>query len=298
MKQLYSVYSIAKKTMPSLAFAALIFTFSMFFNGINAFAKDGYDITGHYYLPNPEKPGRLISKVDWKITNVSEWMSFVKKLQDLSKSDTIDDTTPTMKQSPIIHISQVNPDRISGNDIYLTEEGIRQFARMPTDVYQYKDTSLRKFLEKEMDANSGYAQEEGTIDLNAIGIIVIYRGSEILNNPNWHVTDVRDFKRYAAFIDKLKPLPKGETLRMELKKTTYDDLGAFIMYLNYPGAPYQILSVNPSGGVRGTKVDNLKFFYEDERNYYDVFKKQAEDILKAQVERTTKSDLKRAQEKF
>jgi hypothetical protein len=298
MNRLNLAFSIAKKASQSRYALILILASLIFFNGVNAFANDDYEVTGHYYLPDTKNVGKYTDAIQWKVTNISDWTFFVNKLQDLPIGSEIKNPLVTL-QGGIVHFTQINPDHISGNDIYLSKFGIQQYARMPIDVYHYKNVEMRKFLEMEMDKNPGYGEgEDKEIDLSANGIIVIYRGSNMLSNPNWRVIDPEEFKKYLGFINGLKPLPDGQKLRTELAKTSYDDLGTFIVYLNYSGAPFQFMSVTPVGGVRGTKVNIRKFFFKDEKNYYSVFKSQAETIMRAKKEREGNSDLKRAQDRF
>lgn len=298
MNQLYFNIFILRKRFITAFIMTLAFFSCIFFNGLTAIAADDYNVTGHYYLPNLKTPGKYKDVIQWKVTNIDEWNRFVNKLQKLPKGEEVDNPL-SLGQTSMVHFTQINPDKISGNEIYLSKAGIQQYARMPTDEYHYKNEAMRKFLEAELKKRPGYgADSQKKLNLSAPGIVVTYRGSSILENPNWRITDQKEFELYKSYIDKLVPLPEGQTLRMELKKTVYDDVGTFLLYLNYPGAKFQILAVTPESGVRGTTVNLRRFFFKDSENYYPVFKKQAEDIIRGNDARRNGINLNDSSSRF
>lgn len=248
----------------------------------HARAEDDYVITGHFLLPIKTKPGKYGEAVQWQITNIPDWTSFVNGLSNLPKTGEGDDITSPMSENVpnIIHFKQSNPDKISGNDIYLTQKGIQQFARIPSDQYYFKNTEFRKFLDAELKNRPGYGSTtQQKARIYDPGIVVVFRGSSMLQNPMWVVKDAEEMKKYLDFIHNLQPLPDGQGLRSEVGKTIYDDVGTFLMYLNYPGASSHILSVTQEGGIRGTTVKLRAYAYQDTKGFYELFKKQAENVI-------------------
>ncbi len=297
MNQLYLHVVIFKKLARlSLTLIAVLFS-SIFFNGLPAFAQDDYDITGHYYLANPQKPGKYYDAVQWKITNTNEWTGFVNKLQKLPEGSPIDNPLH-LKQPDMIHLVQTNPDKISGNNIYLSKAGIQQFAKMPFDTYHYQNFEIRKFLEAELKKTSAYDNKSEGVKISDPEIVVVYRGSTVLQNPMWRVTDPKTLAMYKKYISSLVPLPDSKKLRLEMKKTAYDNVGTFIIYLNYPGAPYQILCVTAEGGNRGTIVNLKRFFFKDTNDYYSIFKQQAENIIRRDEAKRNGTSLNNTNDNF
>ena len=271
-----------------VAFIALS---SLFFNALPSFAGDGYKITSHYYLPIPEKKGEYYNAIQWDINNSNEWINFVNNLQTLPREDKV--TNPFQINLPdIIHVEQINPDKISGSDVYMSKAGIHLVTKMPFDLFYFTNPKLIDFLESQLKEKSSYTEtEDQEININSAGIVVTYRGSNTLGNPTWHISSDEDLADYKRYIDELVPIERKTKLRIEEGKEIYDELGSFVLYLNYPDAPSKILSISRQGDVRATKVETLKYLFKDTQGFYDIYKKRAGDIVKGNEARRSGKSL-------
>lgn len=276
---------ISKIYTTSRAFHSFVFIFSLFLCPQLALADKGYSISGHYFITNPQKPGRYKEVAQWSVDDANEWVGFTNRLRNLPRIDLGEDIIDPMSlgNPEVIYFKQLNPDQITGNDIYLSKTGILQFAKMPVDSFFMKDSAFRFFLENELTTHPGYGEldEKNRIDVTEPGIVVVYRGSSLLENPMWVVKsdDEKMFKKYLSFIGNLKSMGYGETARSESRNDAYDGVQTFLLYLNYGGAPFQMMSVSVDGGVRATIVKLKNYNYEDPKGYFKTFRAKAREIV-------------------
>lgn len=272
---------------------------SCFIFNNNAHSEEPAKIIGHYYVAKDTTNMKYSDEIQWEVTSLSEWSKFMESLKKMPKD--VEKNNPMgLRQPEIIHFNVANADKKSGHDIFISKAGIQQFSRMPMDVYYKPSPTFKEFLETELSMNPGYDSTIGQVDVNAPGIVVIYRGSSQLKNPYWVIktTDERILQRYKTYIKSLEQAFSASDIEngwAGVDDTLYDSSNTFLMYLNYPKAPQQILAIGTDGSVRGTKVQQQYYYYKDELGFFSMFKRQAEDNLQAskRIEEAPESRRKR-----
>ena len=255
-------------------------TGALFFLNMSAQAND-MKITGHYYVANDKTFEKYTDKIQWEITNISEWSKFLTNLKTMPKD--LEKNNPMgLKQPELIHFKVSNTDLKTGHDIFISKAGIQQFSKMPVDTYFNYDASFREFLDTELTLNPGYDQVVGEININQPGIVVVYRGSKNLKNPYWVInpSDTKVIERYKHFIKNLKKIPVVSQEQLSLRNESLDEENTFIVYLNYNEAPFDFLIMSSDSTSRSTKVSSEYFYYKDTYGYFTIFKRQAEDNIK------------------
>lgn len=248
-------------------------------------AKD-MEITGHYYVANNDSYTKYTDKIQWKVTNIPEWSKFLVNLKKMPK-DLEKDNPMSLKQPEVIHFNVVNSDKKTGHDIFISQAGIQQFSKMPLDSYFDEASEFREFLETELSFNPGYDKVTGEIDINQPGIVVIFRGSSDLKNPYWIVnpSDKKVIERYKYFVKNLKKTSNDSNILSEdllaIRNDVIDAENNFIIYFNLDDTPFDFLVVASNGEARGTKVASKYYYFQDTAGYFSIFKRQAEDNLKA-----------------
>ncbi|HAJ90505.1 MAG TPA: hypothetical protein DCM27_05780 [Rhodospirillaceae bacterium] len=271
------------KPFTSKRYILFIFlTLSCFIFNNNAHADNGTKIVGHYYVAKDSTNMKYDDKIQWEVTSLAEWSKFMDTLQTMPK-DERKDNPMSLRQREVIHFNVAYPDQKSGHDIFISEAGIQQFSRMPLDIYYDPFPAFKEFLETELSMNPGYDATNGNVDINAPGIVVIYRGSLHLKNPYWVIkpSETKGMQRYKTYINSLTPNPTIKSDSENISNSLYDNEGTFLLYLNYPDAPQQILVIGTNSTTRGTKIEQQYFYYKDELSFFSMFKKQAEDNLRA-----------------
>lgn len=263
-----------------ISFVFLGLSLSIFNN--NAHSEEVEKITGHYYVAKDSTYTKYNDVIQWEVTSTSQWSKFMDSLKTMPKD--IEKNNPMgLRQPEIIHFNVANIDQKSGHDIFISQAGIQQFSRMPSDIYYSYAPKFKEFLENELKINPGYDTTTGKVDINTPGIVVIYRGSSQLKNPCWVIklSDKGVLQQYQSFINGLHPSSLNGTSDQSNDDHLYEEEGTFQMYLNYPDAPQQIMVVGTNNSVRGTKIEQKYFYYKDEFGFFSMFKRQAEDNLYA-----------------
>lgn len=254
---------------------------SCFIFNNKAHSENPPQITGHYYVAKDATNMKYNDLIEWEVTSYPEWSKFLDNLNTMPQDE--EKNNPMgLRQPEIIYFSVKNQDQRSGHDIFISQAGIQQFSKMPLDAYYEQDISFQKFLDTERSINPGYDSMTENVDVNTPGIVVIFRGSSHLKNPYWVIklSDISLLQRYKDFIQTLKPI-STKWLTFFAPATDFDNDGSFILYLNYPNAPQQMLVVSPNGNIRGTKIEQKYSYYKDVYGYFLMFKRQAEDNLRA-----------------
>lgn len=266
------------KKLTSFVFLAL----SVFlFNNENAIASD-MKITGHYYVADDPSFRKYTDKVQWEVTNTFEFTKFLDNLKTLP-SDLEKNNPMGLKQPELIHFKVENSDLKSGHDIFISKAGIQQFSKMPMDSYFDYNLAFKDFLESERTLNPGYDKINGELDINQSGIVVVYRGSKDLKNPYWVIkpSEKPVLERYKYFLKNLKRTINLSQDNMDSINEGIDTESTFILYLNYEDAPFDFIIMGTDGRLRGTKVSSQYSYFKDMIGYFSMFKRQAEDSLKA-----------------
>ncbi len=248
----------------------------------NAYSGEISKITGHYYFAKDSSNTKYSDLIQWEVTNTTEWSKFMDSLKTMPKD--VEKNNPMgLRQPEVIHFNVINLDQKSGHDIFISKAGIQQFSKMPLDFYYSPSKTLREFLETELKMNPGYDATTDTIDINTPGIVVIYHGSSQLKNPFWIIklSEKTVMQRYKTFINSLERGAFNPNDNWVVDDRLYEDAGTFQLYLNYPDAPQQIMVVGTDNSVRGTKIEQKYYFYKDEFGFFSMFKRQAEDNLRA-----------------
>lgn len=247
-----------------------------------AYSEGDSKITGHYYVATDKSYEKYTDKIQWEVTSVAEWSKLLANLKEMPKD--LEKNNPMgLKQPEVIHFNVVNSDQKSGHDIFISKAGIQQFSKMPADKYYDPSIEFKEFLETELSMNPGYDTTSGPIDVNTPGIVVIYRGSVQLKNPSWVIkmSDKKVLARYKTSITTLSKKFNKVTPKSMENDDIFQGEGTFIVYLNYPDAVQQYLVVGKDGSIRGTKIVPQYYYYKDMMGYFSMFKRQAEDNLRA-----------------
>lgn len=264
----------------SISFIFLGLSCFIFNNKANS--EEAAKVIGHYYVANDSNKTKYTDEIQWQVTSLVEWSKFMDNLRTMPK-DTEKNNPLGLKQQEIIHFNVANADQKSGHDIFISKAGIQQFSRMPFDIYYAASPTFKEFLETELSMNSGYDATNGKVDINTPGIVVIYRGSVQLRNPYWIIkpSEEKVIQRYKTYISSLKPSVSNKETEWVVDNRLYENEGTFQIYLNYPNAPQQILVIGTNDTVRGTKIEQQYFYYKDDAGFFSMFKRQAEDNLRA-----------------
>lgn len=272
----------SKPFTPKNVISTILFVLTcLVFNNI-ANAEEKMKITGHYYVAKDKSFDKYEDKIQWEVTSIPEWSKFLVNLRTMPKDD--EKNNPMgLKQPDVIHFNVINYDGLSGHDIFISKAGIQKFSRMPVDKYYNAYPEFKEFLETELSINSSYDTAKSNADITQPGIVVIYRGSQQLTNPFWVIkpSEKTVLDRYRTYLNALIPSIVANNSSVLRNDDVLDEDGSFILYLNYPGAPQKILVVGTDASLRGTIIQNQYYFYKDEMGYYSMFKRQAEDNLRA-----------------
>lgn len=257
------------------------------------------DITvfGNYMVLNDRQSGEysLVSK--WQIPRSDQWLSVLKTFEELEQTD--DFYNPFNEKDPdFILFVQSNPDQVSGEDVYFSKHGtILRVSRQAVDHLFVKGEELYSFLTEQMKyKNFSYSANNEDIDINKPGIVVVYRNSMSLNNPHWYVTNPEEIKVYKNLFSGL--LLKNLNFSGSLSSTRegrygFDAMHTFMIYTNYDGAGYKLLTVNEAGYVRGTSIKLNARGYADTPDYYNTFLRQAQEALKQSEDNAKRLEMRK-----
>lgn len=266
----------------ALVFCALA---TLFFNNEAAIADD-MKISGHFYVAKDAKNEEYTDEIQWEVTSTGEWSKFLEDLKTLPKDlekDLEKNNPMGLKQPEVIHFKIENSDLKTGSDVFISQAGIQQFSKTPTDVYFRISGYFRDFLDTELSLNSSYDKATEDIDINQPGIVIVYRGSKNLKNPSWVINpkDKIVLETYDRIIRNLREATIWSSEQMETMRKAVEGEDTFILYLNYKDAPFDILVMGNDTTSRGTKVKSEYNYYQDSVGYFSRFKRQAEDSLNA-----------------
>lgn len=262
----------------ALVFCALVTLFS----NIESAIADDMEITGHFYVAKDVENKEYTDVIQWKITNTGEWSKFLENLKTLPK-DIEKENPMSLRQPEVIHFNIENSDKRTGSNIFISQAGIQQFSKTPTDVYFRISGHFRDFLETELKLNSSYDKMKEDIDINQPGIVIIYRGSKDLINPSWVIKpkDKIVLETYDRIIRNLREATIFSHEQLVTMSKPMEGEDTFILYLNYKDAPFDMLVMGVDTTSRGTKVVSEYNYYQDTAGYFSIFKRQAEDSLEA-----------------
>jgi hypothetical protein len=272
------------------AFALVFCSLVALFCKIESAIAEDMKITGHFYVAQDAENKEYTNVIQWEITNTGEWSKFLENLKTLPKDTEKYNITDMKKENPmglrqpeVIHFNIVNSDLRTGSNIFISQAGIQQFSKTPTDVYFRISGHFRDFLETELKLNSSYDKAKEDIDINQPGIVVIYQGSKDFRNPSW-VIEPKDkivLETYDRIIRNLREATIFSYEQLETMAKPMEGEDTFILYLNYKDAPFDIFVMGKDTTSRGTKVVSEQNYYQDTAGYFSIFKRQAEDSLKA-----------------
>lgn len=244
-------------------------------------ASNNMTITGRFYAQEPENSGNYIEKIKWNITSQNTWITL---LDDIKKSTPITNNIPALRsgEPDIVHISQLNSDNISGNEIFISEKGIHLFEYTTLDSYFLGTSVLKDHLQSELKTRATLESRINPPPLNSLGIVIQYNESNNLGVPTWVVTakEAEEFKYLTSILMQLRNSPPShvDTFNINIQ---FDELGSFTLRPNYPDSPFKYVTVAPNGNIRTTIIKKKYSFHPDARGYYFAFKRQAQDNIRA-----------------
>lgn len=258
------------------------------------------NVLGNYLkLDDSTKQYELV--VQWPINSMSQWSSVLSGIR--SSPRTKDLYNPVLEKDPsVIIFTQNNPDQISGEDVFISDQGhILQIRRMPRDLYFNGGNGLYNFLVEEIERNkAGYSGTMSKTPVHDEGIVVIYRGNTTLFNPTWKVQNAAVIETYTKYISDI--IEYSRRLRAhkydDPGNNIFDSLDSFMLYSNYPDAPGKLLVVSRNGKVRITNIELNAKSYMDKNHYFEKFKTQAEDAKALLSEKSKQKKTLQDQSKF
>jgi len=237
---------------------------------------------GNYLTYNAENKSYDL-EVKWPIENHHQWNKLKYYLDHLPQNQDLHNPLIDRNKEVIIFIEN-NPDQISGEDMYFSENGsILRVKRTPQDVIYSGADDFYKFLKNQMEENGQtYSATKKDININAPGLVIIFRGNTTLTNPSWIVTDKDGLKVYLTrmfdIMNKEENIHTGLITSTDIEET-FDRLNTFMIYTNIKGMETKLISVNEYGRLRSTKIKLEGISYKDDRNFFSVVKRQALDEL-------------------
>lgn len=242
-------------------------------------------VQGAYLTVNKQNPETYSLQVKWPVQYLPQWANVLEFFGKTKPADTI--YNPFDEHDPdILVFTQKNPDQISGEDVYISQKRkIIRITRKAHDSYFTGGKDFLAFLTGEMDKRQKEYMTPTEISITRPGLVVVYRSTvSAFNNPYWYVTDPDDISLYLAFMNNLKRLPdymfEVDVDNRIPSAQAFDSLETFMIYTNYPGAPYQLISLNKFGYSRATSITLDVRGYDDTNNFFKSFMVQANDAIR------------------
>lgn len=218
-------------------------------------------------------------KLRWSINTAEDWDRFYNIMPYFPYDKTLNPDPLKANVDDMIVLSRKDSNKLTGFDIYLSAVGIMVVEREADHIY-YPDTNkLWGFLKEEQSQNASFENlgSGKAINSNTRGIVVTYNINRNIANPTWAVTAPERVAAYDAYFMALKPYTKFE-LQYSAPQMTYDDVGVFILNLNYDKAQAMIATVTPKT-IRMSTSHIKTTYYQDPQDYYNFYKSQAREML-------------------
>lgn len=180
-----------------------IITFLLFVTPLSgARAEDDLHVTCHYFTPDPSGKSKYKEAAKWPIINLADWLKLKKSLESSLVDKGVIAFVPDGKEETF-HIIKRNDDQITGVDYYITKGHITEIMTTSVDSYAVTTPKFREFLEKGLESRFTFDEKGANpITVNSPGLIVMYNGSNRLQNPMWRISDPKELSAYVSYIKK------------------------------------------------------------------------------------------------
>lgn len=243
----------------------------------NCYAQTWQPVEITYYMETPKDSGEYLEYLSWQITNPNEYAIFNNAAIGATRIEPFSDPREP-GGGGFFHIHRESIDKISGDDFFITKNGILKKSKTAIDTMYSTSPKFYRFLQGQVTSSSsfGIGSKNKEIDIDTPGIVVVVNASQSLGNPSWIISDPKNLETYLAYIEKLKP----ETSKVdEDRMVKFDKYGSYFLYLNYPGAPGKLLSITDSANARVTNTELRTSYFLDEKDYFSHFKYIARKII-------------------
>jgi hypothetical protein len=232
-----------------------------------------------YLVKDPDSPFGYKEKLQWSINSSADWERFYKTMLSLPEDKGINPDPLKAKVDDIIVLSRKDANNLTGFDIYISQKGIMSVHRDAVHTYYPDSNKLWDFLKEEQSHHASFDAFSKNIEISkkSIGIVATYNINQNIPNPVWLVDDPAKVTTYDSYFLALKPYTEFE-LRFSAEKIDFDDMGIFILNLNYPDAPGNIATVTQKS-IRISKGAINSRFYQDTQDYYNFYKSQAREMM-------------------
>lgn len=241
-------------------------------------ADENLHVTSHYFIPDAKSVSKYKEAIKWPMANLSDWLKFRKSLENSKVESKSTPFVPDGK-TEIIHIVKRNDDQITGADYYITPGHITEIVTTAVNSYSVTTPTFRDFLEKDLQNRFTFSDKaDNVITVNTPGLIVMYNGSNRIQNPIWKISNPKELSNYIAYIKTSRRIRPDLEL-MEEKDPSYSGQDTFILFLNMPHAPARFVTVTTQGNIRVTRTIVTTKTYVDTLDIFSSFKSQAERLI-------------------
>lgn len=244
-------------------------------------------VTAIHMVADPQAPSGYREAGRWEIPPEEEWVRIHNNIGTFKKQKA-EEANPFLHKVPeMVVLSQKDRNGVTGEDFYLTPNGIMRVTRKPFDSFYKDQFEFKKFLEEELGRRVNYTEAGfSDIPLEAPGIVVTYDVNDTLKNPMWQITKPEEIKVYDGFFRGLVRLV-DDAQRSAAEDYTFNEMKNFMVYLNYKNSPARFATVTPKF-IRLTRVGLQNFYYEDPDKYFQYFITAAHDQAMSGEERKKK----------
>lgn len=218
-------------------------------------------------------------RLRWSINTSEDWDRFYKIMPGFPYDKTVNPDPLKANVDDMIVLSRKDANKLTGFDIYLSAIGIMAMERQAEHKYYPDSNNLWTFLKEEQRQNASFENltNSKAADSNTAGIVATYNINRNMINPTWAVTTQDRIASYDSYFMALKPYTDFE-LKYSAPQMNYDDVGVFVLNLNYPNAPAKIAAVT-SKTIRLSNSFIKTTYYQDPQDYYNFYKSQAREML-------------------
>lgn len=236
-------------------------------------------VTVLYLIKDSDSQFGYKEKLRWSINTIADWDRFYKTMLSLPLDKSVNPDPLKSKTNDLIILSRKDSNQLTGFDIYISPKGIMAVHRDANHQFFPDTNKLWDFLKEEQKKNASFEtfSNQSKISPKTLGIVTTYNINQNIPNPVWLVDTPDKIAVYDSFFVALKPYTPFE-LQFKIDTSNFDNVGTFILNMNYPKAPASLVTVTQNSIRLSTGVINTKF-YQDTEDYYNFYKSQAREML-------------------
>jgi len=231
-----------------------------------------------YMVIDPTSKTGYADKAIWTINSENDWARFYNQMLALPK-DTAKNPDPLEnKVTSMVVMSQKDRNGLTGTDIYVSDLGIMAIKTVAENRIYEDVNGFFKFLSTEQKEKAPFETAGKTKVSNlSSGIVINYNINVDLPNPAWLVQSPDEIKLYNSYLLGIKKRQLVGSTQADAIDV-FDDMGSFVLYLNYPTSPAEIATIS----ANSIRLSNLKVsvkFYRDTKKFFTYFKSQAKEVM-------------------